>query len=217
MAGTEAGMPTAATELTGLLYEATDTSILYRCTGSAWIVADMDYQMALNGGAATWDNCDRRMATADAGGLVTQIMRMSAIMLPKGIVVTNITCRSGATPAGTPTNWWFALYKPDLTLLAQTADQLTAAWAATTTMTKALTGGPFTLTVGGLYYAAVMVKATTVPTLVASIGTAQQTGAGLIAAQKPTYASNGSGLTTTAPAGPLTLTGQGSGPYVVIS
>jgi len=72
--------------------------------------------------------------------LVTQVMTSVPIYLHAGDVITNISFRSGATAANTPTNWWFALYSKAATpaLLAQTADQLTAAWALNTTMTKAL-------------------------------------------------------------------------------
>jgi hypothetical protein len=42
--------------------------------------------------------------------LVTQVMTAVPIKLAAGDVITNISFQSGATAAGTPTNWWFALY-----------------------------------------------------------------------------------------------------------
>jgi hypothetical protein len=52
-------------------------------------------------------------------------MTSVAIPLEVGDVVTNLTFLSGATAAGTPTNYWFALYDTSATpaLIAQSADQ----------------------------------------------------------------------------------------------
>jgi hypothetical protein len=94
------------------------------------------------------------------------------IWLPKGLVVSNLTFVSGGTGVTTPTNWWFTLHNSSRVALARTADQTTTAWAANTIMTKAVaqtTGGSassYTTTYAGLYYLGVMIKATTVCTLV---------------------------------------------------
>ncbi|MCO1575024.1 hypothetical protein M8C13_04525 [Crossiella sp. SN42] len=145
-------------------------------------------------------NMARLNATADTGALTTQVMTSVALFLRKGDVVTNLTFRSGATAAGTPTNYWFALYSSAATpaLLAQTADQLTAAWAANTTRTLAL-ASPVTIPADGIYWAAVMVKATTVPTLV---GQSPLASAPLLAGagEKTLAQTSGAALTTTAPA-----------------
>jgi hypothetical protein len=136
---------------------------------------------------------------ADTASLTTQVLTSVAIALQPGDVITNITFKSGATAAGTPTNWWFALYSSAATpaLLAQSADQLTAAWAANTVQTLALSTAQL-ITTAGVYYAAVMVKATTPPTLVgANLGIA---GAGAsILSSKVLAQTSGSALTTTAP------------------
>ena len=132
----------------------------------------------------------------DVGVLTTQVMTSVPIFLGAGETVTNLTFTSGATAAGTPTNWWFALYDTSATpaLLQQTADQTTTAWAANTTKTLAL-AAPVTITKSGFYWAAIMVKATTVPTLIgARFGPALATGERVLAQ------TSGSALVATAPA-----------------
>lgn len=128
--------------------------------------------------------------------LATGVMTSVPVFLAAGDVVTNLSFRSGATAAGTPTAWWFALYSDAATpaLLAQTADQTTTAWAANTTKTVALATAQ-TITRTGVYWAAIMVTATTPPTLM---------GAGVVApiatGERNLSQSSGSSLTTTAPA-----------------
>lgn len=144
-------------------------------------------------------NLKRTDATGNLSALTTQVMLSVALPLQAGDLVTSLTFVSGDTGAGTPTNWWFALYSPAGALLAQSADSTNTAWAANTAKKLAL-ATPQLITEAGVYYAAIMVKATTPPTLV---GVATQNaimsgalGVGLkILAQ-----TSGSSLTTTAPA-----------------
>ncbi|TLQ43482.1 hypothetical protein [Streptomyces marianii] len=170
-------------------------------------------QASAGGSTATRSNMRRLDAVADTGALTTQVMTSVALYLRKGDVVTNLTFRSGATAAGTPTNYWFALYSSASTpaLLAQTADQLTAAWAATTNKTLALSS-PVTITEDGVYWAAVMVKATTPPSLV---GVSTTASAGIISGEKPLAQTSGSSLTTTAPATIASPTTVATVPLVV--
>ncbi|WP_060888661.1 hypothetical protein [Streptomyces scabiei] len=152
-------------------------------------------------------------SASDTGqvALVTQVMTSVPIHLQAGDVVTNLSFRSGATAADTPTNWWFALYSDAATpaLLAQTADQLTTAWAANTTMTKALASA-YTVPKTGIYYAAIMVKATTPPTLLGSVAAPA-----IVTGERNLSQSSGSALTTTAPATIATPTAKQFVPYVV--
>lgn len=145
------------------------------------------------------DSFPRTEATADLAALTTQVMSSCGLPLESGNVVTSLSFISGATAAGVPTNWWFALYTPDGVLMAQSADQLTTAWAANTVKTLALSR-PFVIPTAGLYYAAIMVKATTVPTLVGkALQNAVVAGNCGLSASILTQTS-GSALTTTAPA-----------------
>jgi len=157
------------------------------------------------------NDCVTDLTTA----LTTQVMGSTALHLEAGDLVTNLTFRSGATAAGTPTNWWFALYDDSATpvLLAQTADQLTAAWAADTVKTLAL-ATPQLISRPGIYYAAIMVKATTVPSLIGRTGLAGASAAWL-SGDKVLAQTSGSALTTTAPATVATPTTTAFVPRVV--
>ena len=175
-------------------------------------------EVAWSGTATTCrENFDRAMAfsaTVPIG--VTQVMSSFGIPLYQGDVITKLAFQTGTTAAGTPTNWWFALYDPFGNLLSQTADQLTTAWAANTAKDLSLLTAQ-TITLSGLYYAAVMVKATTVPTMTGALWAAGSTNmaGGTVAGQGVKAQTSGSGLTTTAPAtiaSPALLNGL---PYIV--
>jgi hypothetical protein len=145
--------------------------------------------------------------------LTTQVMTSVPIFLTAGDVITSLSFRSGATAAGTPTNWWFALYSNAATpaLLAQTADQLTAAWAANTTMTKALATAQ-TISITGIYWATIMVKATTVPSLLGSIAVPP-----IVTGERNLAQTSGAALTGTAPGTIATPTVANFAPYVVLT
>ncbi|PBC80116.1 hypothetical protein BX265_4952 [Streptomyces sp. TLI_235] len=160
-------------------------------------------------------NMRRLDATADTGALTTQVMTSVPIYLRKGDVVTSLTFRSGATAAGTPTNQWAALYSSAATpaLLAQSADGTSAAWAATTNKTFTLASA-VTITADGWYWAAIMVKATTVPSLVGASTTAS---AGITTGEKNLAQTSGSALTATAPATIATPTAAATVPLVIVN
>ncbi len=140
-------------------------------------------------------NLPRVPLSDQAGALTTQVMTSVPIYLAAGDTVTNLTFISGATAAGTPTNYWFALYSSAATpaLLGQTADQGAAAWAADTAKTLAL-AAPVKIATSGIYYAAIMVKATTPPSLVGAVGAVP-----FLTGEKNPAQTSGSALTTTAP------------------
>jgi hypothetical protein len=147
-------------------------------------------------------NMPRLACVTDAvAGLTTQVMASVALHCEAGDVISTLSFGSGATAAVTPTNWWFALYDDSATpaLLAQSADQLTAAWAANTIKTLAL-ATPQLISRAGIYYAAIMVKATTVPSLVGATVLAATGSTGWTAAEKTLAQASGSALVATAPA-----------------
>lgn len=158
-----------------------------------------------------------RMGLYDSAGdtgnvaLTTQVMTSVPIALAAGDVITNLSFVSGATAAGTPTNWWFALYDTSATpaLIAQTADQTSTAWAAFTVMTKALSSA-YTVTRTGVYWAAIHVKATAVPTLLGSVAVKP-----IVTGERNLAQTSGSSLTTTAPATIATPTVANFAPYCV--
>lgn len=154
----------------------------------------------------------------NVAALTTQVMTSVALYLEAGDTVTSLTFVSGTTAAGTPTNWWFALYSSAATpaLLAQTADQTSTAWAANTAKTVAL-ASPYKVTATGIYYAAVMVKATTPPTLAGrTLHNAVEAGA-IVTGQAVLAQTSGTGLTTTAPATIASPTTVATVPLVIAS
>ena len=155
-------------------------------------------------------------ASSDTAVLTTQVMTCVALPLCAGDVVTKLCFKSGATPAGTPTNWWFALYDTAAigNFIAQTPDQLTAAWAADTAKDLALTT-PFLAPAPGVYVACVMVKATTPPSLVGVTLGRAAAAAGWLSTDKPICFTSGSALTTTAPATLASPTNIAAVPRVV--
>jgi hypothetical protein len=154
-------------------------------------------------------------SVSDSGSvaLTTQVMTAVPIFLAAGDVITNVSFITGTTAAGTPTNWWAALYDTAGTpaLLSQTADQTTGAMAAFTVFTKAL-GAAQTISKTGVYWVALMVKATTVPTLLGSLGAPP-----VATGERNLAVTSGSALTTTAAATLATPTLQRFVPYVVLT
>ena len=126
---------------------------------------------------------DRQMAaTANNTSLLTSgTLLVAPMVLAVGTTVTNLNFKTGTTAATAPTNWWLGLWNlSTLALIANTADQLTGAIAASTIFTKALTSA-YLVPASGTYLVGLMVAATTVPTLAA-------------ANTAPTSAANGSSI-----------------------
>lgn len=163
-------------------------------------------------------NLRRDQLVTNGAALATGVMTSTAVYLEAGDVVTNLTFLSGGTAAGTPTNWWFALYDDSATpaLLAQSADQTSTAWAANTAKTLALATAQV-ISRTGIYYAAINVTATTPPTLAGvTLESAAAAGA-VVSGQKILAQTSGSGLTATAPATVASPTTVATIPYVVIT
>lgn len=155
-----------------------------------------------------------RLRVADAVAAQTSgVMLSVALPLQAGDVVTSLTFATAGTAAATLTHWWFALYAPDLSLLSQTDDQTSAVWAANTAKTLAL-GDPQLVDESGVYYAAVMVAATTMPTMVGATIQAGASG-GLLADDVVLAQTSGSAITDTAPATITSATASGSVPLVI--
>lgn len=154
-------------------------------------------------------------SASDTGqvALATGVMTTVPVFLAAGDVITNISARSGATAAGTPTNYWFALYSDAATpaLMSQSADQTSTAWAANTTKTLALAAAQ-TISRTGIYWVGIMVTATTPPTLLGSAAVAP-----IVTGERNLSQSSGSSLTTTAPGTIATPAVKQFAPYVVLT
>lgn len=152
---------------------------------------------------------DRRMAAGTVLAPTSATMYVTGIWLPAGAVVTGITFVSGSTAESGGTHLWYALYKSDLTFMAQsTDDTAAAAMAANTALRKALTAAqtcPYT----GLYYLAFCVVGTPPTLLNATAATANANG-GITGMTPIMAATSTTGLTATAPspAGALTAIAQ---------
>lgn len=180
-----------------------------------YLTEDTEWLLQGSPGGFRQQNMSALDVNTDLTALTTQVMTSVAVPLQAGDKVTNISFKSGATAAGTPTNYWFALYSPAGALLAQSADQLTAAWAANTLVTLAL-ATPQVASAAGVYYAACMVKATTPPTLLgASVALAGA--AASILSSKVLAQTSGSSLTTTAPTTIASPTTVATVPLVVLT
>ncbi len=127
-----------------------------------------------------------------------------AVGIPGGVSIGNIQFLSNSTAAATPTHWWFGLYDQNRVQLATTADQLTAAWAASAIKklavanTAAGAATSYRTTYSGLYYLGFMMTATTMPTMTSTTALAA------LQAAPPILGGIGSGSQTTPPAFPFT-------------
>ena len=93
---------------------------------------------------------------------------IAAVFLPAGTSVGHIGFVTDTTAATGPTHWWVALLDNTYKQQAHSADQTTAAIAASTWFSLALTA-PFTTTYSGTYYLALAIAtSTTQPTICAS-------------------------------------------------
>jgi len=148
-----------------------------------------------------------------AASLVTQVMTAVPIPVDVGMTVSKISVLVGATPAGTPTNSFVALYSGTNVaappLIGQSTDITSGAIAASARFDWSLTA-PATITAAqapyGYVWAAIMSKATTVPSLVttatgAAAGQYQWFTNTLSSGTNTAFCiSSGSALTGTAPA-----------------
>lgn len=153
-----------------------------------------------------------------AGALVSGVMTSVAMPMMPGDLISTMSVISGATALVTPSNAWMALYSPAGVLLGQSVSVPTQAVPANGVLTHTFSA-PIPIPAEGIYFAAIMIAAVTVPTLVGKPAGANAAGQAAIntAFGFPALAqSSGSGLLATAPptitgATPLVVC-----PYVVL-
>lgn len=141
-----------------------------------------------------YDSAGDTGSAALADGVMTAV----PIFLAAGDVVTNISFVSGTATSGTEANWWFALYSNASTpaLMAQTADQTTGDFAASTAKTLALSAAQ-TISQTGVYWAAIMIhcSAGSPVSLIGTIGAKP-----ILTGERNLAVRSGSSLTATATA-----------------
>lgn len=147
-----------------------------------------------------------------SGALVSGTLLLANVRLNRGDTASRVTFYTGTTAAGTPTNWWVALYSwaAAPALLASSANQTTGAIAANSVIDLAFTA-PYTVptdsTGATQFYVGLMVAATTVPSLICQVRTVAATNN----ETHPTAATSTTGLTTTPPnpaAAPVAVANQ---------
>lgn len=172
------------------------------------LAADARPSNALMRAGALAETYTRRGAViANTGQLSSGRLQLVGIELPAGLLVSSITYLSGTQAAVTPTAQWFALFNADRTLIGQTVDDTTTAWAADSEKTLAI-ASPVTTTRSGFHYLGICVAAATPPSLMSVAGGAVPSALAPIMAGQST-----TGLTTTAPSTAAAITAVGAQPY----
>lgn len=163
---------------------------------------------------ALYETIPEDIAGDNLAALTTAQLFLVALGIPAGTVVTAITFWSGSTALDTGANQWFALFDRSRVKLAVTSDDTSTAWAANTKKTLNLTA-PYAVNTDGLYYAGIMVKGTTPPTLTGKSLTLSS-----VAASAPIRCGTSDGTLTdpaSCPATATAITGGGLIPYAYIS
>jgi hypothetical protein len=178
--------------------------------GQGWQIINSDGQLLMAGtgmrpggfdswviSGALYETMDRNVCTETNTTLLSSgRLSLQAIWLPAGITINSISFWSATTAGATLTNQLFGLYDINLNLLKQSNNDGATAWAANAKKTLALPT-PYTTTYSGIYYLAIMVAATTVPTMK---GNTARTDGSLEAALPSMGGTSNTGLTTSLPA-----------------
>lgn len=145
---------------------------------------------------ALYETIDRNICTETNTSLLSSgRLSLQAIWLPAGITINSISFWSATTAGASLTNQLFGLYDSSRNLLATSVNDTSTAWAANSKKTLALSSA-FTTTYAGIHYLAIMVTATTVPTMK---GNTARTDGSLAAGAPSMGGTSNTGLTTTLP------------------
>lgn len=156
-----------------------------------------DFTFALGIAGTIAETIPRMLCSeANLSALASGTLYLVAIFLRAGQKVSAISFYSATTAANTPTNQFFALYNQNRVKVAESDNNLTAAWAANTIKTLNMVT-PYVATYTGLYYVGIMITATTVPTMK---GSAAKSASQLSGVAPTLHGSSNTGLTTSVPA-----------------
>lgn len=117
-----------------------------------------------------------RWAAGGSSTLVSGVLNLVPIWLPKGFVVGNLVWGTTGTAGATMTHQWMGLYSSSLVQLAVTSDKTSTAIAANTKFTWAIAtiasgaSATFTTTYAGIHFVGLMVTATTMPSAASAFG-----------------------------------------------
>jgi len=160
--------------------------------------------LALAPSGATAETFPRTDCAASyPSALVSQTVYYTAIILPAGLPVNNLTMLVGnVAAAATPTHGWYALLDSSRVVRAVSADQ-TSAWASTFSQVPlSVSGSAYTTTYAGLYYMCVCItSAAAMPVLLIANPVVGNPGS-----YAPVLCGTGSTTSTTPPATGTTMT-----------
>jgi hypothetical protein len=151
------------------------------------------------------------VSTGTLAALVSGTLRLDSIRIPAGMLISSIAYYAGTTAIDTATNQWFALFDKNKALLAITADNADAAWAANAVKRLNLATA-YRTTYSGLYYVGCCVVASTPPTLsgIASVATGPRNIGFIQGGASDTSLTDPASAPTTA----TTITCDGRSPYI---
>jgi hypothetical protein len=109
----------------------------------------------------------RRMATDESPNLASGVLTVSAIPMPRGIPVSNVTMFTGHSAGSGVSHGWYCVLDHTMTIVAASEDQLTFGWPASTAVSLPMIE-PATTTIGGLYYLAASITASRAPNFVST-------------------------------------------------
>jgi hypothetical protein len=153
----------------------------------------------------------RQLGATNLNALTSQTVRLNAITLGVGELITSISFVSGTTALSTGVHQYFGLYDNSGNLLRATFDHTNNAWAASSVKTLNLTS-TFTTTYAGFYYLAILIEAGIVPSLLGFSGSVTT-----LAALTPIIAGQANTGQTALPASIGTITPASSIVYAYIS
>jgi hypothetical protein len=134
----------------------------------------------------------RSVITGSGSAVLTSTVYVRSIPLPAGLVATNLAFHIGTTAEAGGSHGWYALLDANLNVLAVTADQTGATFFAASTFTPLPLASRFVVPQTGLYYAALCITATTMPT----VGSGANIAAGLSVNPAPSMAGTAGAGTT---------------------
>jgi len=199
--------------------------VLLSATGKAVVASGVDAGDGVNKGqvdavalryapaGALSITMDRRLIASSAiPALTSGTLRLTAVWLPKGTVVTSISYLCGVAVTGL-TNRWFSLFDASRALLRTTADNA-GTWNAGSPLTIPLSS-TYTVPSDGLYYLGICEVATT-PTQLRGVGSTTSSGmaiAPILNGDSTASLTNAASTPSTA----ATITASGNIPFAYVS
>ena len=187
--------------------------------GVPWGVAGVPPETAYTGpaggtsGLCLAQSVLRPLGNNAATGMTTGLIKAGSVYLPAGVSITKLGWITGTTPAASPTHQWLALFDSSYNMLCNTADQTTAAIAASTPYQYAVAAtasgaaASYVTQYAGLYYIGIMETASV--TVATALGASLNSVAINALTPVPSIVQVGSPLTTP-PSYPYTITGATS-------